>query len=128
MKKNLFVLTIGLIALTAFFTNPNQNRHKEEIKNKVTSIIQKSKNEPSNKSDGGLEQAGQALGMMIGGAIIDGIIDNIISTDNYILFSTTKLNWDGNTRIIGFGAFGNVFISNKLDEAVKEVLLKKSKL
>ncbi|MFN7592568.1 MAG: hypothetical protein ACK5QZ_04430, partial [Bacteroidota bacterium] len=99
-----------------------------EIKNKVTSIIQKSKNEQSNKSDGGLEQAGQALGMMIGGAIIDGIIDNIISTDNYILFSTTKLNWDGNTRIIGFGAFGNVFISDKLDEAVKEVLLKKSKL
>ncbi len=81
-------------------------------------------NPEGDESENEWEQVGQALGMMIGGTLVENVIDNLVSTDNYILFSTTKINWDGKSRIIGIGAFGNVYITNKLEEALDKGLLK----
>ncbi|MCO5232344.1 MAG: DUF4359 domain-containing protein [Chitinophagales bacterium] len=125
MKRNYLILAIvGIVALIAILTNPNQDRHKEVIKNKLISYMQNSMNESSSESKNEWEKAGQALGLIFGGALVDIIIDNLVSTDNYILFSTTKISWDGETKVIGIGAFGNVFITNKLEEAMNEGLLK----
>lgn len=44
------------------------------------------------------------------------VLVNLISTDNYILFSFTKATWDGETKIIGISAFGNVFRWKDLDK------------
>jgi hypothetical protein len=125
MKKNYLILAIiGGFVFIAILTNPNQDRHKEVIKNKLNIHMQKKLKESLNKSDNEWEQAGQALGLMIGGALVDRIIDNLVSTDNYVLFSTTKISWEGDTKIIGIGAFGNVLITNKFDETINEGLLK----
>lgn len=43
------------------------------------------------------------------------MVDNLVTTDNYIVFSTTNVNVKGENRVVGFGAFGNVFLSDKLD-------------
>lgn len=125
MKKNYLVFAvIGVIALVAILTNPNQDRHKEVIKNKLNSYMQKSMKQNLTETDNDWAQVGQAFGMMLGGALADRIIDNLVSTDNYVLFSTTKISWEGETKIIGVGVFGNVFITNKLNEAMNEGLLK----
>lgn len=126
MKKNyVFLGIIGLIIIIAVITNPNQDRHKEVIKTKLNTYIQKSMNEKQTETNNKWEQAGQVLGMMISGAIIDPIIDNLVSTDNYVLFSTTKITWDGKTKIVGIGAFGNVFLTSQLNDALNEGLLEK---
>ena len=128
MKKNyVFLGIIGLIIIIAVITNPNQDRHKEVIKTKLNTYIQKSMNEKQTETNNKWEQAGQVLGMMISGAIIDPIIDNLVSTDNYVLFSTTKITWDGKTKIVGIGAFGNVFLTSQLDDTLNEGLLEKKK-
>lgn len=125
-EKELFIFAIiGAIILVAILTNPNQDRHKEVIKNKLNSYMQKSMKQNLTETDNVWAQAGQALGMMLGGALVDRIIDNLVSTDNYVLFSTTKISWEGETKVIGIGAFGNVFITNKLDEAMNEGFLEK---
>ncbi|HMW13752.1 MAG: DUF4359 domain-containing protein [Chitinophagaceae bacterium] len=125
MKKNqLIIVIVSVVILIAILTNPNQDRHKEVIKNKLNSYMQKSMNPEGDESENEWEQVGQALGMMIGGTLVENVIDNLVSTDNYILFSTTKINWDGKSRIIGIGAFGNVYITNKLEEALDKGLLK----
>lgn len=46
---------------------------------------------------------------MIGGAVAGSLLENLITTDNYILFLTTKLTWNGETRVKGIGAFENIF-------------------
>jgi hypothetical protein len=121
MKKNYLTLAIvGVLVLVAILTNPNQERHKEVIRNKLNSYMQKSMKESLSDTDNEWEQA---LGMMFGGALIDRLIENLVSTDNYILFSTTKISWDGETKVIGIGAFGNIFITSKLDDALNEGLL-----
>ncbi len=70
----------------------------------------------------------QAITMMLGGAVLDGFVDNVVSSDNYILFSTTKMTLDGEIKVVGIGAFGNVFISNKIDKAIEENLNKTKEL
>ena len=43
MRKNYITLAIiSLIVLVAVLTNPDQNRHKEVIKNKLITYLQKS--------------------------------------------------------------------------------------
>lgn len=124
MKRNHIVLVaLGLLLLIAALTNPNQDRHKEVIRSKFNSYMQKSMSEGLSETDNEWEQAGQALGMMLGGALIDRIISNIVTTDNYVIFSTTKITWGGESKVIGIGVFGNVFLTNKLDKALDEGLL-----
>ena len=123
MKKKYLILTItGIIVFVAILTNPNQDRHKEVVKNKINSYLQKSIKESN--SDSQFKGATQVIGMLLGGTIIGGIVDELVSTDNYILFSTTKINLEGESKVIGIGAFGNVYVTRKLDEAMSEDLFK----
>ncbi len=125
MKKNYLILgIIGLVILVAVITNPSQDRHKEIIKSKLNTYLQKSLKENQTETNNQWEQAGQALGLMFGGTIIDRIVDNLVSIDNYVLFSTTKITWDGKTKIVGIGAFGNVYLTSQLDDSLNEGLLK----
>ena len=125
MKKNLVsTLVLILVVLVAIFTNPGSERHKEIIKSKLTIFLQKAMKDELKGTSEDEQQAGQAIGMLLGGAIIDQIIENTLSTNNYLLFSTTKISWEGETKIIGIGAFGNVFLTRKLDEALNQGLLK----
>ena len=115
---------MGIIILIAILTNPNQDRHKEVIKNKLNSYMQKSMKQKLSESNNEWERAGQAFGMLLGGALVDRVIDTLVSTDNYLLFSLTKISWEGEMKIVGYGAFGNVYVTSKLDEAIDKGLLK----
>ena len=124
MKKAYITLAILiLIILIAIITNPNQNRHKEVIKNELITYLQKSIKKDQPKPQDEWEEAGQVLGIMLGGMIIEKVLDNFMSTDNYVVFSTTKITWEGEKKIIGIGAFGNVFITEELGEALNKGLL-----
>lgn len=128
MKRNLIsTLVLILIVLVAIFTNPGSERHKETIKSKLNVYLQKVMKNDLKETSEEEQQAGQAIGMLLGGVIIDQIIDNTLSTNNYLLFSTTKISWEGETKIIGIGAFGNVFLTGKLDEALNQGLLENNK-
>lgn len=118
MKKSfLFLSFFTLITIIAVLTNPDRERHKEVIKNKVNIAMQKS----MTRHSGSQASTGQALGMMLGGFFIDNIIDQMISIDNYVLFSTTKVTMDGETHVVGIGIFGNVFVTNEIDEFLENV-------
>jgi hypothetical protein len=42
----------------------------------------------------------------------------MVIIDNYFIFSITKIKKDDGTKVIGIGAFGNVFFTKKLDDAL----------
>ena len=124
MKRSyLGLFLFGLLLLVAVMTNPNQVVHEEALKAKVNSYLQKSMTDELSESNNEWEQAGQALGFLLGGAIIDKVITNVVTVDNYVGFSTTKISWGGESRVVGIGIFGNVFLTSKLDEALNEGLL-----
>lgn len=122
MKKGHFVFfTVALLVLIAAITNPETDQHKEAVKAKFDAYLQKISREGMEQADNTWKKAGQAMGMMVGSALIGYVVDNLVSTDNYVVFSVTKVSWEGESKIIGVGAFGNVFLSKKIDEVFEEL-------
>lgn len=125
MKNSVFTFgVLALIIIIATLTNPDQDRHKEVLKNKLNEFMQQSIMNDDVNSSNGWEESGSTFALIISGVIVDEILDNLVSTDNYIVFSTTRISWDGKSKIIGIGAFGNVYITKELDRALDEGLLK----
>ena len=60
------------------------------------------------------------LGFEIGNRYIDSLLDDCISANNYLVCSTTVFTFNGQKHIIGFGAFGKVRISDKVEESLKK--------
>ena len=90
-RKNISISIIVAIALIAIFTNPSLEEHKAAVKNKYNDILQKKLNE----DDGYL----LFFTMMIGGNVLEDLVENAVSRDNYILVSTTKVTFDGETKV-----------------------------
>jgi Domain of unknown function (DUF4359) len=119
-NKQILLICVGILMVVAVLTNPSQDRHKEVVKNKLNVIMQKVMKESLKNSDTGAQQIGSALGLMLGGAMLDRMIETMVTTDNYVLFSITKIAWEGKSKAIGFGVLGNVFISDEIDKALKD--------
>ncbi|MCW3086247.1 MAG: hypothetical protein JWP12_3613 [Bacteroidetes bacterium] len=120
--KYLIFGIVAFVILIAVITNPNEDRHKSAVKSKILSLtltLQKPVDEMGDVNSP-LAQAGMGLGSMIGGAIVEQLVNTCVSEDNYVLFSLTKITWNGETRIIGVGVFGNVFLTDKIDETLKK--------
>ncbi len=120
--KSISLVTVLVIALIAIFTNPPVEKHREAVKSKLNLLMQGSLYEKINKSDvTELESnLGSAIGSMLGSAFMDPFINMAITSDNYIICSITKLSWNGETKIIGFGFLGNVFLSREIDNSLKD--------
>lgn len=114
MKRPNWTITILIIIiLVAIFTNPSSAEHKLAVKSIINQKVQSSL---SNENTNGFE----SLGALLGGSLINNLIDNSITSDNYLLFSITKINWKGESKNIGYGLFGNVFISKKVNDSFND--------
>lgn len=110
MKKSKRIIIIfTVIILIAVFTNPNIEEHKHAVKSVVNQVVQNSISE--NESDIG------NLGVLFGSSLVENLIENSVTRDNYILFSITQITWKGESKSIGYGLFGNVFLSEKAKNA-----------
>ncbi|MGX7666064.1 DUF4359 domain-containing protein [Flavobacterium pedocola] len=111
--KQIILIGLGIILAIAIFTNPNQEIHKEVVKSTITSYYQKSIEEDDTIPKNGFS----ALGSLLGTSLINTLVENGVSSDNYLVFSITKIRYKGEEKSIGFGVFGNVFLSEKVKEA-----------
>ena len=100
---------IILIILIAFLSNPKIEEHRNALRIKLTGMVEKdlSKNTDNIFIYG--------LGKSIMDSLIDEGLKNI-SSDNYLLFSLTRFNFASESKIIGFGFFGKVYITEKINE------------
>ena len=113
LKKNLITLLIvAILLIAAALTNPNTDNHKEFLIIKLNKLTQQA----LPKSDEKMENNGSISGMLLAEKFINKMVDQIISVDNYVLFSVTIANYRGHTKTIGFGVFGNVYITNQVDK------------
>lgn len=118
--KHYILIALFLLFATAALTNPGTDKHKEEVKTKMNAFYDDKLAENDNEANDQWSQAGRSLGVMLGKSMIDKMIDNAITSSNFIVFSTTKVNWEGNTKTIGIGLFGNVFLSKEINEVLQQ--------
>lgn len=106
MKTLIF---LGIVIILAAITNPQKEDHIGAVKQLYSNSVNKeivkgfdSKNK--------WEAAGTAIGYTLGMNLIDKIAESIITSRSFIIFSLTEVSFNGQSRIIGLGAFGNVWI------------------
>lgn len=119
-KGTTTTLIILAIIIIAAITNPKSEDHKLAVKEKMNQYMQtKMQDEIQKNKDDVLGAAGSSLGMLLGTSIIDKFVDGAVTSDNYVIFSLTRATWKDQSRIIGFGVFGNVILSGKVEDALK---------
>lgn len=109
--KQILILVISSILIIAVFTNPTLEEHKNKVKEVFTAFYQKSLKESEIDSENGFA----ALGSLLGNTMINNLVNSAITRDNYIVFSITKVTYEGEEKAIGYGIFGNVFLSEKVE-------------
>ena len=114
------LMVIGFILLALMATNPTIQDHRQAVMDKFK---EKMANAPKSDSKNEWQKAGEAIGMALG----QGIVEKAVGRDNYILFSLTKISFGENTKNIGFGVLGKVFLSN-YDDFEKTDLIEKNEL
>ena len=95
------IIILGFFALALMATNPSIEDHRQAVLEKMKEKIS---TESTNSSQ--WEKVGENIGMAIG----QRIIESAVSRKNYILFSVTKISNMEETKNIGLGIFGNVWI------------------
>jgi type I site-specific restriction-modification system R (restriction) subunit len=99
------LIIIGFVLLALMATNPTLEEHKESVKNMFLKEIEKNRERKKQKNVNEVVAS-------IGSAIADRFIDQMVSRNNYYLFSTTKYSIKDESKIIGFGILGQVFIQD----------------
>jgi len=122
-RENIIAGIILSIIVIAAFTNPNPYRHKELLKSKLYSGLQESGTDKIPGTDESWGKTSEAIRKLLGTGLINKLVENEIKTQNYGLFSTSSINVDGKTKVIGIGIFGHVFYTSEFDETLKHGLL-----
>jgi hypothetical protein len=100
---------IGVLAvLILVLTNPSERKHQEKV------MAAFSKNLSKISSQNSYESAGQTLGLFL----VEALIPKIVFRNNYVLFSLTEVSFQGQSKIVGIGILGNVYLSSKVDESL----------
>ena len=120
--KFLILLTISLLITCAIATNPSPERHKEAFKNKIYQYLHEPLSETLSNTKTIQDESIFALEMLVGNTIYETLVDNLVSSENYILFSLTQISIAGESKIIGYGLFGNVYLDKSLDKAFEQFL------
>jgi hypothetical protein len=91
MKKSSIVAIVGaLFVLVLAQTNPDLEDHRSALKSHVMNQAGNTLFKGINR-DSGLNN----LGNLLGSALIDKLVDVMVTRDNYLLFSLTKVKYDG---------------------------------
>ncbi|SHG36587.1 DUF4359 domain-containing protein [Flavobacterium johnsoniae] len=118
--KHYAIIAVCSFLLITALTNPSTEKHKEEVKLKMNAFLEKEMNKEKTNQNDELSAAGSLMGNALAKSMINMMVDNMVSSSNYILFSTTNVTVEGKTKTIGFGILGNIFLSSKIDEAIKQ--------
>lgn len=118
--KHYLIIGLCLFAVITALTNPGTEKHKEEVKLKMNALFEKEIDKENITQNDELSKAGEIMGNTLAKSMINMMVDNMVSSSNYILFSTTNVTVEGKTKTIGIGLLGNIFLSGKIDEALKQ--------
>lgn len=89
--KHYVILGIALFMAILAVTNPTLEIHKEKVKVKLNEFYEKEMAKEDNTATNQFSQAGKSMGMILAKSMINMVIDNAISSSNYILFRPQTL-------------------------------------
>ncbi|MDR0332242.1 MAG: hypothetical protein LBI15_02150 [Dysgonamonadaceae bacterium] len=107
-KGIIFLILTAIVAVIAFLTNPDELAHQKAMQARSGAVLSEivAEQNPIIQTAWGLT----------GNRLLNEFVNAYVTTDNYYLFSVTKVNWEGQSYPVGAGAFGNVYITKQLNK------------
>ncbi|HLT87650.1 MAG TPA: DUF4359 domain-containing protein [Sphingobacterium sp.] len=113
-KTRIFALSMVVLMLIAFFSNPKQEQHEKIVREKAIVLLKQQAGKQNEQVvDFGIQ--------LFGNTLIDQFMQNHVRIENYYLFSLTKIRVGHQENTIGGGLFGTVWLSPKIDEKAAEI-------
>ena len=121
-KKNhtgcLLGILIALIALVAvlIITCPKPEQHKDALSGVITQTVNDAVNDSTNTTgDEFIDNAFRSISNAFAGKVIKTAVDNLVTVDNHIIYSTGKVNYGGKDHIVSLGLLGHIFTVDEDD-------------
>ncbi len=108
---------LALVLLVLAFTNPSEEKHRQVVCANVTNGISKAM---GGDADNLLSQGLGFFGSMIGGSVVEMVLDQSLEYHNYIFFSTTTLRVGQTDVPASTGFLGKVFTAGE-DQVAKGI-------
>ena len=83
------IILLIVVFAIAFFTNPEESSHQQSLKEQIRELNLKR------------------------------VREKLIKVEDYKVFSLTKVNVDGEEKVVGIGAFGRVWYFDELKEHLR---------
>jgi hypothetical protein len=129
--KYVVVLIISVVVLGVLIvSNPNTQDHRKAVKAKIIKIVEKEfsmTTVESNDSNTLLGKYGSLIGTSTVSNFVDDLVRDNVNCKNYLLFSLTSIEYNGENSLIGFGILGSVFVGSGFDKDVYQLKNKFSK-
>ena len=117
MKKFLvFILFLVVIVVGLVFTCPTKQQHVDAVMNEVNGLMSDAASDVGLDTDSGWGMVGK----MAIGSLAQNYLESQLYYNNYFVFSTCQITFNGKTSITSVGVFNHVFTTDK--EKMKEKL------
>lgn len=128
-KKNHTGCLLGtLIVLVAFIivlilTCPKPEQHKDVLSDVITNTVNDAVNDTTNTTGNELvDNAFRSISNAFAGKVIRSAVDNLVTVDNHIIYSTGKVHYAGQNHTVSVGLLGHIFTIDEddLQEAARQ--------
>lgn len=105
-KGVIAILCFIVLLLILSMTCPNKNDHKNALIAKVTIIMKHNQNKAGEAEEGNVMSL---VSVPVVSGIMQRVVDKILTTNNYILFSLGTVQYNGEKRVVTIGVLSHVF-------------------
>lgn len=117
MKKFLvLILFLAVIVVGLVFTCPTKQQHVDAVMNEVNGLMSDAASDVGLDTDSGWGMVGK----MAIGSLAQNYLESQLYYNNYFVFSTCQITFNGKTSTTSVGIFNHVFTTDK--EKMKEKL------
>ena len=117
-----------LIVLVAFIivlilTCPKPEQHKDVLSDVITNTVNDAVNDTANTTGNELvDNAFRSISNAFAGKVIRSAVDDLVTVDNHIIYSTGKVHYAGQNHTVSVGLLGHIFTIDEddLQEAARQ--------
>lgn len=113
----LWVFLIGLCCLLALmvFTCPSSDQHKETLSETVAETVTDASQNDSLTDNETINNVMRTIASNFTRKVVQTAVNNLLSVDNYVLFSVGKVHYANEQYVVSVGLLGHVFTVDKDD-------------
>lgn len=121
MKKVIYLVIVVAVVLVAVVTCPDKQAHRDAVMDEVNTAIGSQLKESTGLGDTELEQGLSLIGSTIASKMIESAFESSFKVNNYFVFSTGELTYDGQSKTVSVGFLGHVFTSLNAGDMKKAI-------